>query len=163
MSVDLGVWYARTPLTPEEAARKYLAWCAGEASSGEVDLGGGLTLTADLVLGGDPAPAGDTASTSGLAWTDEKAAQAGAGGPVAEVIAFYDALTDEFPDLPDGDYRTSPWATPLTVGDEFVVMSIVFPRAAEVCRTVLRLAADHDLVCFDLHPDELFFGRPSSS
>ncbi|MDH2424999.1 hypothetical protein [Sphaerisporangium sp. TRM90804] len=104
MSVDLGVWYARTPLTPEEAARKYVEWRAGAHPEAE------------------PAP---------------------------EVSAFYDALTRAYPDLPDADYETSPWATPLTVGDDFVVMSIVFPRAGEICRAVLELAERHGFVCFD--------------
>ncbi|WP_214411920.1 hypothetical protein [Sphaerisporangium fuscum] len=72
-----------------------------------------------------------------------------AAEPRAEVGAFYDALTRDLPDLTADNYETSPWSTPLTVGEDFVVMRVVFPRAAEVCRVVLPLVDEHGLVCFD--------------
>ncbi|MFC7380723.1 hypothetical protein [Sphaerisporangium rhizosphaerae] len=177
MSVDLGVWYARPPLTPEEAARRYAAWRAGrttpasdarEPASEPVSEPASEPIpepVAEATLELIPAPVPDPVREPVPEPVPDPVREPlpepvsePVSGPVPQVAAFYDALTEEFPDLTDGDYATSPWATPLTVGDEFVVMSIVFPRAAEVCRTVLRLADRHDLVCFDPHPDELFSG-----
>ncbi|GGL11123.1 hypothetical protein Sme01_15420 [Sphaerisporangium melleum] len=208
MSVELGVWYARTPLTPEEATRKYLAGraapAAAEATSGTAgqapaeaeshhagDIDGqwpaqqplpqaeGEPLAeaeaeASAPAGGEQVPEGDMQAIFDLLVEEgvvERHAQHGVRPvaqdppmervtPLAEVAAFYDALTGEFPDLTEGGYASSPWATPLTVGEEFLVMSIVFPRAAEVCRTVLHLAADRGFVCFDPCPDDLFFAGP---
>ncbi|WP_248961111.1 hypothetical protein [Sphaerisporangium perillae] len=148
MSVDLGVWYERTPITAEEAARKYAAWCAGESLGGC----GALPDTAEPSANGTATAAAERPGGEGTVM--------GAAGPAPEVLAFYDALTGDYPDLTDGDYQTSPWATPLTVGDDFVVMSIVFPRAGEICRAVLELAGRHNLVCFDPRPDHVPFRLP---
>ncbi|MFI6498237.1 hypothetical protein [Nonomuraea typhae] len=69
--------------------------------------------------------------------------------PRAEVAAFLDDLTARYPDLTADNYAASPWAEPLTVADGTVLASAVFPRAAEVCRTVLDLAERHGLIVFD--------------
>lgn len=104
MSFDLGVWCAESPITAEEATRKYISQRDGASEAAQ---------------------------------------------PCPEVTAFYEALTRHLPDLTADNYESSPWSTPLTVGDEFVMMSVVFPRAGEVCRAVLDLAERHGLVCFD--------------
>ncbi|MFI6294519.1 hypothetical protein ACIBEJ_23210 [Nonomuraea sp. NPDC050790] len=70
-------------------------------------------------------------------------------GARAEVAAFVDDLTARYPDLTADNYAGSPWAEPLTVAEDIVLASAVFPRAAEVCRTVFELAGRHGLVVFD--------------
>ncbi|MEZ0075605.1 hypothetical protein [Planotetraspora sp. GP83] len=75
--------------------------------------------------------------------------------PRFEVAAFYEELTSDFPDLTADNYGSSPWSTPLTVGADFVLMSMVFPRAGEVCRVVQELAVRHGLVCFDPHGESV--------
>ncbi|MEU4407442.1 MULTISPECIES: hypothetical protein [unclassified Streptosporangium] len=82
-----------------------------------------------------------------LAWDESGAAP---GEPRPEVAAFYEELTALFPDLTAENYGTSPWSEPLTVGEDFVLMNAVFPRAGEVCRVVLEMAARHRLVLFEL-------------
>lgn len=71
------------------------------------------------------------------------------GEPRPEVAAFLAELTARFPDLTADNYASSPWSAPLTVGEDVVLASAVFPRAAEVCRAVLELAGRHRLVVFD--------------
>jgi hypothetical protein len=69
--------------------------------------------------------------------------------PRPEVAAFYEELTALFPDLTAENYGASPWSEPLTVGEEFVLMNAVFPRAGEVCRVVLEMVPRHRLVLFE--------------
>ncbi|MGC5015322.1 hypothetical protein ACLQ2R_31570 [Streptosporangium sp. DT93] len=71
------------------------------------------------------------------------------GEPSPETAAFYEELTSVFPDLTAENYATSPWSEPLSVGEDFVLMSAVFPRAGEVCRTVLEMSWRHPLVIFE--------------
>ncbi|MEU8378398.1 hypothetical protein [Streptosporangium sp. NPDC048865] len=66
-----------------------------------------------------------------------------------EVVAFYEELTAVFPDLTADNYGASPWSEPLTVGEDFVLMSAVFPRSGEVCRVVLEMAWRHQGVLFE--------------
>ncbi|GII75716.1 hypothetical protein Sru01_06980 [Sphaerisporangium rufum] len=98
----------------------------------------------------DPPITAEEALRRYLAWCD---AVPEATEPSAPVTAFYADLTRELPDLTAENYAASPWATPLTVGDDFVLMDAVFPRAAEACRVVLRLAGEHRMVCFDPQTD----------
>ncbi|MER5644462.1 hypothetical protein [Streptosporangium sp. NPDC002524] len=81
-----------------------------------------------------------------LVWDASGAAP---GEPRPEVAAFYEELTALFPDLTAENYGASPWSEPLTVGEDFVLMSAVFPRAGEVCRAVLEMVRRHPLVLFE--------------
>ncbi|MBB5084182.1 hypothetical protein [Nonomuraea endophytica] len=84
-----------------------------------------------------------------LDWCEEPSEDHSSPDPRAEVAAFLDELTARYPDLTADNYAGSPWAEPLTVAEDIVLASAVFPRAAEVCRTVFELAGRHGLLVFD--------------
>ncbi|GAA2878592.1 hypothetical protein GCM10010517_40660 [Streptosporangium fragile] len=96
-------------------------------------------------LGPEPVTASE-AFLRYAAWSDGRTEP---GEPRPEVVAFYEELTSVFPDLTAENYGVSPWSVPLTVGEDFVLMNAVFPRADEVCRAVLELAQRHRLVLFE--------------
>jgi hypothetical protein len=79
------------------------------------------------------------------------------------VAAFYRDLTERFPDVADtGDveaFEQSPWTAGLSTTPASVIMTISWPRAAEITAVVRQLANRHRLICHDpqtgatSHPD----------
>ncbi|WP_433364756.1 hypothetical protein [Streptosporangium sp. CA-115845] len=104
-----------------------------------------MSVELGVWLGAEPITAQE-ALRRYLVWSRSDAVP---GEPRPETAAFYEELTSLFPDLTAENYAVSPWSAPLIVGEEFVLMDAVFPRAGEVCRVVLELARRHPLVLFE--------------
>src|SRR5690348_13839880 len=68
------------------------------------------------------------------------------------VYRFQAQLTMSYPDidlLSEDEIEVSPWARPLEISDDHVIMALRQDRYAEVFPLVLELAAVNGLVCFD--------------
>jgi hypothetical protein len=80
----------------------------------------------------------------------------------AAVAAFYHDLTSQWPDLAPrqrkhtGESIGSPWAAPLNLADNSVLLSCNWSDAETVCAFVDRLANLHGLVLFDPQAEEVY-------
>ena len=68
------------------------------------------------------------------------------------VYRFQAQLTMRYPNidmLSEEEIEASPWAEPLEISDDHVIMALLQDRYAEVFPLILQLAAVNGLVCFD--------------
>jgi len=80
-------------------------------------------------------------------------------GPSTKIDAFYADLIGKYPDIDsysDEEVDECPWSVEIDVSDGAVVMCIVWSRVDEVAPYVLKLAATHDLSCYDPQDDKLY-------
>ena len=74
------------------------------------------------------------------------------------VARFYGALTTAYPDLTEENLHTSPWASPIYVTKECVVVTISGSHSTEVAPVAMAVAAENDLLTFDPQTGEVSGG-----
>ncbi len=70
----------------------------------------------------------------------------------SQVYAFYSRLTERYPEIDmiaESDIDTSPWACAIEMSGGHVIMAIRSEEAEGLVPDLLRLAGQHELVCFD--------------
>ena len=85
--------------------------------------------------------------------------------PSAKIDAFYSELISRYPDIDsysDDEVDECPWSVEIDVSDGAVLMCMVWSRVEEVAPYVIKLAARHDLSCYDPQDEKLYLS-PSLS
>ena len=80
-------------------------------------------------------------------------------GPSEKIDAFYSELISRYPDIDsysDDEVDECPWSVEIDVSDGAVLVCMVWSRVEEVAPHVIKLAAKHDLSCYDPQNEKLY-------
>ncbi|MBZ4318378.1 hypothetical protein [Streptomyces huiliensis] len=87
----------------------------------------------------------------------------GIAGEHGMLGTFYAQLTSRFPDLTEDNFEDSPWSSPLYRTRECVIASISRPRQSEIFETLLGIAADCGITCYDPQFGKVYFPQGGTS
>jgi hypothetical protein len=112
-------------------------------------------MSYDLAVWEGDRPADDAAALATFKALRERYAGEGRTPPTPRIRAYVEALLERWIDLTeDDDEERSPWSTgPLIeeASGPIIHFPMVYSRCKEVSAGAARIAAEHGLVCFDLH------------